>query len=103
MVWPSLPPARVRAALVSATAVFAVALGVGCTDPCVVLAERICNCESTASGRRSCIADRITNQQGRVETSEADQAFCTDKLETCDCQAIDENNLEACGFVEENG
>lgn len=77
--------------------------GAGCTDPCVALAERICNCESTATLRRACIADRITNQQGRIETSDADKAFCTEKLDTCDCVAVDENNLEACGFVAESG
>ncbi len=70
-----------------------------CQDPCVALAERVCNCEPTLTDRRTCTIDRITNQQGRIETSDADKAFCSDKLDTCTCAALDENNLDACGFA----
>jgi hypothetical protein len=76
-------------------------VGTGCADPCVQLAERICGCEPTDVERRACRADRITGQSGRVETDEAEAAFCAEKLETCDCRAIDENDLEKCGFVPE--
>lgn len=80
-------------------AVVAVALGTGCQDPCVALAERICNCEATADQRRACIADRVTNQQGTVEVDDADREFCAARLETCTCAALDQNDLASCGFA----
>ncbi len=71
----------------------------GCQDPCEALAQRICNCERTFIARRACVADRITNQQGQVVTDEADRDFCEAKLDTCSCAALDQNDLDACGFV----
>ena len=70
-----------------------------CQDPCVALAERICSCEPTESDRRSCRNDRIVNQQSKVEISDADRDVCEQKLDTCSCNALDENDLDACGFV----
>lgn len=67
----------------------------------MTLAQRICNCEPTSADRRFCQQERITNQQGDVEISDADRAVCEEKLETCDCKAVDENDLEKCGFVPE--
>ena len=71
----------------------------GCTDPCVTLAERICNCEPTAADRRSCVNNRITNQQGNVVISDADRSVCTAALDTCTCAALDVNDLSACGYA----
>jgi hypothetical protein len=76
-----------------------VALGGGCQDPCVALAERICNCEPTPTDRRACRQERITNQQSKIEVTDADREVCTAALDTCDCRALDENDLEKCGFV----
>ncbi len=73
----------------------------GCADPCVTLAERICNCEATANERRACITDRVTNQQSSVDVDDADRDFCTEKLDTCSCAALDNNDLAACGFANE--
>ncbi len=70
-----------------------------CQDPCVALAERICACEPTAGDRRSCRNDRIVNQQSRVTIDDADRELCAAKLDTCTCGALDENDLDACGFV----
>jgi hypothetical protein len=78
--------------------VFSVVCG-GCQDPCVELAQRICNCEATVAARRACVADRITSQQGSVDVSDADRELCAAKLDTCSCAALDENDLDACGFV----
>jgi hypothetical protein len=80
---------------------FAAACASGCQDPCVALAERICNCEPTPSDRRSCRADRIVNRQSQVQITQDDRSFCEAQLETCDCTDIDENRLEQCGFVVE--
>lgn len=74
-------------------------LSSACTDPCVALAERICNCEPTIRDRRSCTIERVTNQQGRIQITEDDRAACSAALDTCTCAGLDENNLEACGFA----
>ena len=71
----------------------------GCQDPCVALAERICNCEPTPADRRSCRADRVVNRQSQVEINDEDRAFCEAKLEICECADVDENRLDQCGFV----
>ncbi len=70
-----------------------------CQDPCIALAERICACEPTESDRRSCRNARIVDQQSRVTIDDADRELCAAKLDTCSCDALDENDLDACGFV----
>lgn len=65
----------------------------------MALAERICSCEPTETDRRSCRNDRIVNQQSQVQIDDADRDFCEAKLDTCTCGALDENQLDACGFV----
>jgi hypothetical protein len=93
-----------RASLLASSLAFGAALlASGCTDPCVALAERICNCEPTLRDRRSCTIERVTNQQGRVQISDDDRAACSAALDTCTCAALDENNLEACGFAPASG
>jgi len=82
---------------------FVVAALSACADPCVQLAERICNCEPTVATRRACLADRVTNQQGRIDVDDADRAFCAASLETCTCVALDVGDLGACGFAPEAG
>lgn len=82
-----------------ALASFAVASMSGCQDPCIALAERICNCEPTPADRRSCRADRITNRQSQVQITDEDRSFCEAMLDTCECTDIDENRLDQCGFV----
>jgi|GEM_PF-4054121 len=88
-----------RGAIVGLTAAVAPAVVAGCQDPCIELAQRICNCESTVIERRACAADRITSQQGSVVLTDADRDLCATKLDTCSCAALDENDLDACGFV----
>jgi hypothetical protein len=83
---------------VGVAAVFGSGAG-ACQDPCVELAQRICNCESTALERRACISDRVTSQQGSVVVTDADREVCVAKLDTCSCAALDKNDLDACGFV----
>lgn len=71
----------------------------GCQDPCVVLAERICGCEPSTAERQSCRRTRIVNQQSNITIEDADRELCQAKLETCTCSALDQNNLDACGFT----
>jgi len=72
---------------------------VGCQDPCVALAERVCNCELTPLERATCRRERVTNEQSRITITDDDRSICTAKLDTCDCAALDENRLDACGFA----
>ena len=91
---------HVRAALV-VVAAFAAFLAGACEDPCVTLAQRICNCELTSGARDTCRTERIVNQQSSIKITDADREVCSKKLDTCDCDALDNNNLDACGFVPE--
>jgi len=74
-----------------------------CQDPCVTLAQRICDCELTSAERTSCRTDRIVNQQSSTPISDADRNFCQSILDkgTCTCTALDNNDLDACGFAPE--
>jgi hypothetical protein len=67
-----------------------------CGNPCSELAERICACERTQQERQACRADRITSQRREISADQAE--VCAINLDTCTCQALDENRLEACGF-----
>ena len=72
-----------------------------CQDPCVTLAQRICACEKTPGERSACQLDNITNRQSSVTISNADRQVCEAKLNTCTCDKLDTNDLDACGFVPE--
>ncbi len=82
---------------------FFAVVAAGCTDPCTQLAERICNCETVSSERFNCLAVRVTQQQGRLELTDEDLAFCATRLDTCTCASIDDNDLDACGFTPGDG
>jgi hypothetical protein len=88
-----------RACLLLSFLVSAGGLLPACPDPCVSLAERICNCEPLAFDRVNCRRERITGQQSRVPIDDADREICEQKLETCTCAALDRNDLDACGFA----
>ena len=85
--------------LVSLVASLAASFATGCQDPCVALAERICNCEPTPADRRSCRNENIVNRQSQVQIDDEDRNFCEAKLDSCECTDIDENRLDQCGFV----
>lgn len=87
--------------LVAVLGVALTALLGACQDPCVALAERICNCEQTAVERLTCRRNRVLNQQARIEISDEDRTVCTAALDTCTCAAIDRNDLGSCGFTRE--
>ncbi len=95
------PMSLLRCVVVSTFGII-VGASIGCQDPCVTLAERICNCEATANERRACIADRVTNQQSSTTIDDADRDFCEQKLLECTCQALDNNDFAACGFANES-
>jgi hypothetical protein len=80
-----------------------------CGSPCQELAERICQCELVGAIRDNCKAS-VRNQigSGVQKPNDADQEFCSAKLDTCpDPAAVPEqcNTLrtpagkEACGIA----
>jgi hypothetical protein len=81
--------------------VFGVVAAAGCEDPCVTLATRICNCELTSAERTNCQTERIVNEQSSIKITDADRDVCVAKLQTCTCDALDNNDLDKCGFVPE--
>jgi hypothetical protein len=83
---------------------FTVSLASACGDPCRQLADRICNCELTAAQRQTCRRDRIesqTNDPLRLgpASTPAEQDVCIAALQTCTCEALDENRVELCGYT----
>ena len=72
--------------------------GAACDDPCVVLAERICQCQEDPTERIACRQDRITSQRDQRPIDEDDRARCTAALDTCDCVDLDQNRTDECGF-----
>ena len=70
-----------------------------CDDPCEVLAKRVCDCEPSVLARRQCRAERIDVLSRQVSPSDEQLSFCTAALDTCTCEALDENMTEACGFT----
>lgn len=72
--------------------------GMGCQDPCVALAERICNCEADLSERQGCRQERIQAQQAKTPTAE-EQEVCTAALDLCTCEALRQNRFDLCGYT----
>lgn len=72
----------------------------GCLNPCDQLADRICECEETELQRQQC-QQRVEIQKQQRDASEKNKADCEAALVTCTCQALDDGNLAACGFVRE--
>ncbi len=70
-------------------------------NPCITLAERICQCEATPSARESCRQQRIEALRNSVEVTPAQWDRCEIALTTCDCNDIDENRVDECAFTAE--
>lgn len=72
--------------------------GTACQEPCVALAERICNCEADLSERQGCRQERIQAQQSKTPSAE-EQEVCTAALDLCTCEALRQNRFDLCGFT----
>lgn len=81
-------------------ALFAVLLpSLGCGDECVQLADQICQCEATARGRQACQLDYQNQQEGQPAPSPTQLDACRAALQTCTCEALDQNRTDQCGFA----
>lgn len=74
--------------LLTAAAILSVLALAGCKSPCVELAEKICECESTSTLRDQCNR-RASDEASRVDVTAADEEICTSLVDVCDCHALD--------------
>lgn len=94
--------------LLLAAAVSLAALA-GCKNPCLELAQKLCECESTATLRDSC-SQRATDEANRNAVSPDQEANCRELMapsdggRPCDCHMLDspEGKL-ACGLARDPG
>lgn len=96
-----MPPLVLRALIGLCALVPAVVATIGCDDPCVALAERICQCQEDPTERIACRQERITNQRDQRTVTDEDRSRCTAALDTCDCVDLDQNRTDQCGFAPE--
>ena len=74
--------------------------GSSCLNPCEQLADKICSCQSSENQRLACKRETKLQQDQRT-LSNADRLGCQEFLRTCECRAIAEGRLEACGLARE--
>ena len=70
----------------------------GCFDPCATLADRICQCEDTEYLRQVC-SQRVELQKQQRKPTDADKKVCEAALKTCTCEALESQDLTACGYA----
>jgi hypothetical protein len=88
----------------SALVVIAALALAGCDDECGALADKICQCEPTLAERESCRVELEAQQSNQaLPPSDEQKAVCAAALETCTCDALDENRTDLCGFTREPG
>lgn len=76
---------------------------VGCPDECQVLSDQVCECEATRRERESCRREVETQQRNLPPPSEAQREACMAALETCTCEALEQNRTDLCGFTRDRG
>ncbi len=74
----------------------AIILTCACSEPCLDLANRICDCEPTANRRNTCKNTFVRNNP--VSISEDDEKRCEKLLRTCSCDALEKGDYQACGL-----
>lgn len=88
-----------RTLLVSASLI---ALLPACTDPCVELGEKICECESvspTSYDADQCKVE-LNKKASLIEISDEAQDRCEQLLDGCRCDALDTaEGKQACGLA----
>jgi len=74
--------------LLAATAVLGLLIASGCKNPCLELAQKICDCQSTTSLRDAC--NQQASDRNSLETvTPEDEETCTALMDKCDCHALD--------------
>ena len=93
------PNGRVRRANFFFVSAFCLCLfgSVACDDACKALAERICECEPNRASQLSC-EDAILSSSTR-EISPEEIEVCEQKLDSCTCAKLEDQDLQACGLA----
>lgn len=81
-------------------ALVVVALAAGtsaCTGPCETLANQICDCRPNRTEQDQC-KQQVIAGRGQTVTSDED-SVCDALLDSCTCEALERNDLAACGLA----
>jgi len=73
-----------RLALFALLAAFALA---GCSNPCIKLAEKICECQTNTVDREAC-NQRASNEKAQIDLTRTDEDRCAALVDKCDCHAL---------------
>jgi hypothetical protein len=74
-----------------------------CTGPCLQLAGKICDCQSTSTLRDQC-NQQANDTKSQVNITGDDDARCQQLLTRCDCHALDtEQGKVECGLARDPG
>jgi hypothetical protein len=70
-----------------------------CTSPCLQLAGKICDCQSTSTLRDTC-NQQANDTKSQVSVTGDDDVRCQKLLTSCDCHALDtEQGKIECGLA----
>ncbi|MFP2934293.1 hypothetical protein ACLESO_56080 [Pyxidicoccus sp. 3LG] len=71
----------------------------GCKGACRELSEKLCDCSTNSVEKELCL-QRAAEEESRVEPTEEDEVVCEEKLDACDCSAIEsEEGKRNCGLA----
>lgn len=71
----------------------------GCKNPCLKLAEKICECQTTTTLRDAC-KQNASAEQSRVTITPEDEQVCEDLYDGCDCHDLDTaEGKQRCGMA----
>ena len=73
----------------------------GCTDPCLALAQKLCDCQTTELGKQNCRTQMLTAyQSARASDLSKSGPECAALVDKCDCHKLDtEAGKKACGLA----
>lgn len=92
-----MPRVIPRFLLTLALAVSALGL-IGCDGPCRSLAERVCSCEPNNTEQQTCLLK--VQIRGDTPVSMAEEARCSELLDSCSCEALADEDYLACGIFD---
>ena len=74
----------------------------GCGNPCVELANKICSCEPTKALKTTC--EQNIKTTGKAANANDDELMrCEELKKTCHCEALAMGDLAACGLSYDSG
>lgn len=91
---------RVHTLLSALVVLFAMHFVTACGDACTSLARKICRCERNQNDQQACIS-RVTSDTSVGSATEEEVAVCRRLDDTCNCQALANGDLAACGLAKE--